>query len=82
MTDRHPRNGLSVRELAERTGVSTASITRWTSDSREVYLSRAHQRRERIRALRAEGLTYRVIASRVGCSVGTVHNALKQEQQT
>lgn len=77
MTDRLPRNGMSVRELAERTGVSTASIIRWTSEPREVYLDRVQQRRERIRELRATGMTMRAIATELGCSVGTVHNALK-----
>lgn len=72
-----PRNGLSVRELAARTGVSTASITRWTSEPREVYLGRAHERQERIRRLRESGMTMRGIAAELGCSVGTVHYALK-----
>jgi len=71
-----PRNGLSVRELAARTGVSTASIIRWTSEPREVYLARVHERAERIRQMRESGMTMRAIAAEVGCSVGTVHNAL------
>lgn len=79
MTERLPRNGMTVRELAERTGVSTASIIRWTSEPREVYLSRAQQRREKIRELRKTGLSMRAIATQLGCSVGTVHNALKEE---
>jgi transposase len=77
MTERLPRNGLTVRELAKRTGVSTASIIRWTSEPREVYLSRAEERREKIRELRAGGMTMRAIATELGCSVGTVHGALK-----
>lgn len=76
MTDRLPRNGMSVRELAERTGVSTASIIRWTSEPRETYLARTRSRRERIRELRTTGMTMRAIADEVGCSVGTVYNAL------
>lgn len=79
MAERLPRNGMTVRELAERTGVSTASIIRWTSEPREVYLSRAQQRREKIRELRKTGLSMRAIATQLGCSVGTVHNALKEE---
>lgn len=75
-----PRNGLTVRELAERTGASTASITRWTSQPREVYLSRAQNRREKIRTLRAKAMSMRAIADEVGCSVGTVHNALKTQK--
>ncbi len=76
---RLPRNGISVRELAARTGVSTASITRWTSEPREIYLSRTSSRREKIRKLRATGMTMRAIATELGCSVGTVHGALKTE---
>lgn len=72
-----PRNGLSVRELAARTGVSTASIIRWTSEPREVYLERAQERAERIRKLRESGMTMRVIAAELGCAVGTVHYVLK-----
>lgn len=77
MSERLPRNGLSVRELAARTGVSTASIIRWTSEPREVYLGRAEERQERIRQMRASGMTMRAIAAELGCAVGTVHYALK-----
>ena len=76
MTDRLPRNGLTVRDLAERSGASPSSIIRWTSEPREEYLSRAQQRHETIRQLRAEGMSMRAIAAQVGCTVGTVHYAL------
>lgn len=76
MTDQLPRNGLTVRELAERTGASPASITRWTAEPREVYLTRAQQRHATIRKLRATGMSMRAIAGEVGCTVGTVHYAL------
>ncbi|GAA3853059.1 helix-turn-helix domain-containing protein [Brevibacterium ammoniilyticum] len=75
--ERIPRNGLTIRELAARAGVDPRTVKRWTSDPRDVYLSRAEQRRERIRELRETGLSYRAIAAEVGCSIGTVHNALK-----
>lgn len=78
---RHPRNGMSVRELAAKVGVSEKSIVRWTSEPREVYLSRAQQRRVRIRELRETGLSMRAIAAEVECSVGTVHNALKDQPE-
>lgn len=81
MIERLPRNGLTVRKLAERTGASTASIIRWTSEPRETYLSRAQQRREKIRELRATGMTMRGIANELNCSVGTVHNALKDADE-
>lgn len=74
---KHPRNGWSVRELAEKAGVSPRSIVNWTSEPREAYLNRAEERRQKIRGLRETGLSMRAIAAEVGCSVGTVHNALK-----
>lgn len=74
----HPRNGWSVRELAKQTGASPRSIINWTSEPREDYLQRAEQRRQQIRQLREQGLSMRAIAAEVGCSVGTVHNALKR----
>ena len=77
--ERIPRNGLTIRELAARAGVYPRTIKRWTSDPRDVYLSRAEQRRKRIRELRETGLSMRAIAAEVGCSVGTVHNALRRE---
>lgn len=77
--ERIPRNGLTIRELAARAGVDPRTIKRWTSDPRDVYLSRAEQRRKRIRELRETGLSMRAIAAEVGCSVGTVHNALRRE---
>lgn len=79
---RYPRNGRTVREAAALTGLSTATIIRWTSEPREDYLRRGHGRAERIRELRAEGLTMRAIAERLDCSVGTVHRALKNTTNT
>lgn len=79
MNERLPRNGISVRELAARTGVSTASIIRWTSEPREVYLTRTSRRREKIREMRSTGMPMRAIAAALDCSVGTVHNALKTQ---
>lgn len=76
---RHPRNGWSVRELAEKTGASPRSIINWTSEPREAYLNRAEQRRQKIRELRKTGLSMRDIAEEVGCGVGTVHRALEEE---
>lgn len=79
---RHPRNGWSVRELAEKTGASPRSIINWTSEPRETYLGRVEERRQQIRELREQGLSMRAIAAEVGCSVGTVHNALSSQDQT
>ena len=80
--DRIPRKGKTIREIAEKTGFSTASITRWTSENREVWLERAAERREKIHQLRAQGLTMRAIAAEVGCGVGTVHRALKKDPKS
>lgn len=79
MTEKRiPRGGKSVRELAERTGFSTNTIIRWTSEPREDYLARAQGKRKRIQELRAQGLSMRAIATEVGCSVGTVHRYLRE----
>jgi DNA-binding transcriptional MerR regulator len=76
-TDRIPRRGRTAKELAERVGCTPQTIRYWTSEPREAYLSRAEQRREQIRELRQTGMSMRAIAAEVGCSVGTVHGALK-----
>ena len=47
--NRVPRNGRTVKEAAELTGLSTATIIRWTSEPREVYINRANEKRRRIR---------------------------------
>lgn len=77
----HPRNGWSVRELAEKTGASPRSIANWTSEPREIYIARAHEKRDRIQALHDKGLTMRAIAKEVGCSVGTVHRYVHMKNQ-
>ncbi|MBW3086731.1 hypothetical protein KEM60_02960 [Austwickia sp. TVS 96-490-7B] len=77
---RKPRNGRTIKEAAKLTGLTEQTIKRWTSEPREIYLTRAEQRRTQIRDLKAAEpkLSLRAIAARLGCSVGTVHNALKQ----
>lgn len=74
---RYPRGGKTAREAAEWAGSSIRTAQRWTSQPREVYLARTQERREKIRELRATGLSMRAIADEVGCTVGTVHNALR-----
>ena len=74
---RRPRNGRTIREAAELTGLTPQTIKRWTSEPREVYLGRAQERQEQIRQMRSKGMTMRDIAAELGCSVGTVHYALK-----
>lgn len=75
---RIPRRGRSINELAELMGVTPRTARRWAAEPREVYLARSAKRHERIRELRAEGLTMREIAARVGVTVGAVHYALKR----
>ena len=75
---RHPRNGLSIRELAERIGKSPATVARYTSEPRDQYEARVAARHARISELRAEGLSMRAIAAELDISVGTVHYALKK----
>lgn len=77
---RIPRNGKTVRELVEKTGFSTNTIIRWTSEPRENYLARADEKRVRVAELRAQGLTMRAIAKELGCSVGTVHRYAKEAE--
>lgn len=74
------RNGWSVRELAAKTGRSTNTVIRWTSEPRAEYLARADEKRRIIRALRSRGLSMRAIAKQVGCSVGTVHRYVKEAE--
>lgn len=77
--ERIPRNGKTAREVAEKTGLSIRTIMEWTAEPRENYLSRAEERRQKIRELRKTGLSMRAIAAEVGCSVGTVHNAINSD---
>lgn len=71
------RRSATARELADRFGVTPRTIRSIIAQPRIEYLNEAQQRRERIRELRETGLSYRAIAAEIGCSVGTVHNALK-----
>lgn len=76
--ERIPRNGKTAREVAEKTGLSIRTIMEWTAEPRDAYLSRAEQRRQKIRELRSEGLSMRAIAKELNISVGTVHYSLNK----
>lgn len=78
---RFPRNGKTIREVAEGTGLSTATVERWTSEPREDYLARADEKRRKVAELRAQGLTMRAIAAETGYSVGTVHRYVKEARE-
>lgn len=75
------RRKRTAREIAEQLGVSPRTVRRFVAEPRDDYLSRAEQRRQQIRDLREQGLSIRAIANKVGCSVGTVHNALKDHSK-
>lgn len=77
-TERISRKGKTARELAEKTGLSVRTIMEHTAEPRAVYLSRAEQRHERIRAMRAQGMTMPAIAAELKISLGTVHYALSK----
>lgn len=80
--ERKPRKGRTARDIAERVGLSVRQVQNWTSEPREVYLSRAEQRREAIRALHTAepNLSMRAIGQRLGCSAATVCRALNEGQ--
>lgn len=77
--DRIPRQGRTARELAEKTGLSPRTIRAWTAEPRDVYLDRAEKRHQKIRELRAQGLSMRAIAAQLGISARAVHYALHKE---
>jgi hypothetical protein len=68
----------TAREVAEQLGVSPRTVRRVVAQPRAEYLGEAEQRRQTIRAMRAQGGTMRQIAADLGVSVGTVHYALSK----
>lgn len=71
------RGDMTLRQFSKRFNVSMSTAARMTSDSRESYLRKAHERHEQIFLLRQqEQLSYRQIAARTGMSVASVHYAL------
>ena len=75
--ERLPRNGYTLREASKKLGVSRSTVARWTSEPRE---AKAAARHERIRELRAEGMSMRAIAAEIGVTVSTVHYALTKAE--
>lgn len=70
----------TARELAQRLGVSERTIRRYVAEPRDQFDARAAARHDRIRELRAEGLSMRAIAAELDISVGTVHYALNKAE--
>lgn len=66
----------TAAELAKRFGVTPRTIQNTVAQERSEYLSEAAKRHQRIRELRAEGLSMRAIAAEVNVSVSAVHYAL------
>jgi len=69
----------TAREVAERLGVSERTVRNYIAQPRADYLADAAARHERIRAMRAEGLSMRAIAEREGVSARAVHYAIHKD---
>lgn len=79
---KRPRpDGVTAREVAERTGKSERTVRRYFAEDREDFEGRAAARRERAAALRAGGATYKAIADDLGCSTGTVGRLLHEYRE-
>lgn len=72
------RRPASARAIAERLGVSPSTVKRLIAEPRSEYEARTEARHEHIRALRSQGKSYRVIATELNISIGTVHYALNK----
>lgn len=76
---KQPRpDGVTAREVAERTGKSARTVRRYFAEDREDFEGRAAARRERAAELRTGGATYKAIADDLGCSTGTVGRLLHE----
>lgn len=69
----------TAREVAEQLGVSERTVRNFVAQPREQYLAEAAARHERIRAMRAEGLSMRAIAAKEGVSARAVHYAIHKD---
>lgn len=74
------RRSKTARELAERWGASDRTIRRIVAEPRDNYETRAKEKREHARTLRAGGATYREIADEMGISIGSVSTLLRPKQ--
>lgn len=77
------RRSVTARELAERLGSSERTARRLVAEPRDEFLGRAKERRDRVVALRKQGMKYKDIAEKMGLSTGAVgrilHDARKLE---
>jgi DNA-directed RNA polymerase specialized sigma24 family protein len=79
------RRSVTARELAERLGSSERTARRLIAEPRDEFLRRAQERRDRVVALRKQGMKYKDIAKEMGISTGAVgrilHDARKLEEK-
>lgn len=70
---RYSRKGASIREMSEGTGLSEATIKRWTSRSRDEWIAQKAAQREQIRAFHDdEGHSWSETARHFNLHVDTV----------
>jgi DNA-directed RNA polymerase specialized sigma24 family protein len=70
------RRATTARETAKRLGIAPRTVRNIIAEPRSEFEARAAERRERVIALRREGLTYAQIAAEVGMTVGGVGTVL------
>ncbi|MFD8104361.1 replication protein RepB [Nocardia fluminea] len=74
------RRAKTARELADQFGTTDRTIRRMVAEPRDNYETRAKEKREHARTLRAGGATYRQIADEMGISIGSVSTLLRPKQ--
>lgn len=62
------RRTKTAREIAEKFGISERTVRTMIAEPRDEYLARASTKREQAAELRAEGLSVRAIAEKMGIS--------------
>lgn len=73
MPKRYDRKGSSISEMAQGTGLSEATIKRWTSRTREEWIQQKADEREEIRAFHDEqGHSWTETAARYRLDISTV----------
>ena len=73
MPERYDRKGSSISEMSQGTGLSPATIKRWTSRSRDEWLQQKADEREEIRAFHDEqGHSWTETAARYRLDISTV----------
>ena len=81
MGDRYDRKGSSISEMSRGTGLSPATIKRWTSRSRDEWLQQKADEREAIRALHSWPQTAKHFRLDVSTVKRRAYRARKERQQ-